>query len=276
VENEFRSAITLGDKSRVEKLLIMQPGLANVSFEDGKLTPLELALEFGSMDIAQILLEKGADIDGKNDNGSTPLISSAINGCKQAVAFLLKHGADIKICNNDRLNAITGAYFEKQVEIVTLLKSKGALFGEMYFDTFGESLDWGFEHKPDDVSIRRSQDGKGYITVKKEDLPEIRSYTDKWGGKNYGCYPITTEGQSLKESLDASEEWLLVTSEEYVDERNDNQRDIHRGSTLIYKKKTEDKIVNVSMSKSRSGKTVDWTFKIYKNASSNKFLKAEQ
>ena len=29
-------------------------------------------------------------------------------------------------------------------------------------------------------------------------------YIDNWGGKNYGCYPISTPGKSLKDKLDAS------------------------------------------------------------------------
>lgn len=86
------------------------------------------------------------------------------------------------------------------------------------------------------------------------------SYTDTWGGKNYGCYPIRTPGQSLKEKLDASELWELVKSEDLVDERNDNQCDIHRGSDFTYKNSTGDKIINIHMQKSRSGKTIKWEF----------------
>lgn len=85
-------------------------------------------------------------------------------------------------------------------------------------------------------------------------------FTDKWGGRNYGCYPINTPGQSLKEKLDSSNAWELIKKEDYIDERNDNQCDIHRGSDFSYKHQTSDDIINVYMTKSRSGKTVDWEF----------------
>lgn len=85
-------------------------------------------------------------------------------------------------------------------------------------------------------------------------------YTDTWGGKNYGCYPIVTPGRSLKDKLDASSLWQLVNSVDQIDERGDNQCDIHRGSDFIYKNVTCDKVINVYMNKSRSGKTVNWEF----------------
>lgn len=85
-------------------------------------------------------------------------------------------------------------------------------------------------------------------------------YIDNWGGKNYGCYPISTPGESLKDKLDASSLWQLFKSEDHVDERNDNQCDIHRGSDFTYKNHSNDKVINIYMTKSRSGKTVNWAF----------------
>jgi len=91
-------------------------------------------------------------------------------------------------------------------------------------------------------------------------MPNIIRYTDTWGGKNYGCYPLRTQGQSLKEKLDGSELWELIKTEQHIDERNDNQCDIHRGSDFSYKNCTSGNVINVQMTKSRSGKTVNWEF----------------
>lgn len=93
--------------------------------------------------------------------------------------------------------------------------------------------------------------------------PRTQYFTDTWGGKNYACYPIHTEGKSLKEKLDASKLWLCIKSESDIDERNDNQCDIHRGSKFTYKHIESNKIINVTMEKSRSGKTIKWTFFLY-------------
>ena len=88
----------------------------------------------------------------------------------------------------------------------------------------------------------------------------ILHYRDTWGGKNYGCYPINTQGKSLKEKLDTSELWSLIKKDGYIDKRNDNQCDIHRGSDFIYEQNSSGKIISIYMNKSRSGKTVNWEF----------------
>lgn len=62
----------------------------------------------------------------------------------------------------------------------------------------------------------------------------------------------------------------------HIDKRNDNQCDIHRGSEFTYKNESQDKIVNVYMNKSRNGKTIDWEFRTFKNASDNLLLRAKK
>jgi hypothetical protein len=95
----------------------------------------------------------------------------------------------------------------------------------------------------------------------KTEHKNVKIFTDTWGGKNYGCYPINTPGQSLKESLDNSKLWKLVSEKQQIDERNDNQCDIHRSSDFSYESCVTDNIINIYMSRSRSGKTIDWMFK---------------
>lgn len=89
----------------------------------------------------------------------------------------------------------------------------------------------------------------------------ILQYTDKWGGKNYGCYAISTPGHDLKQRLDKSSMWRLAEVKERIDPRNDNQVDIHRGSNLVYLYEDGIKRIDVVMNKSRSGKTVEWIFR---------------
>lgn len=87
----------------------------------------------------------------------------------------------------------------------------------------------------------------------------IRRYTDTWGGRNYGCFPISTPGQSLKERLDKSPAWELMEETRQIDERNDNQLNIHRATKFLYKHVTGERL-RVHMARSRSGKTVSWEF----------------
>lgn len=88
----------------------------------------------------------------------------------------------------------------------------------------------------------------------------VYKYTDRWEGKNYGCYPKSTSGQDIKERLDQSHIWTLVSNVDHIDERNDNQVDINRGSDFVYVHKNGVKRINIYMERSRSGKTVEWKF----------------
>jgi hypothetical protein len=88
----------------------------------------------------------------------------------------------------------------------------------------------------------------------------IHKYTDTWGGKNYGCYPIHIPGKTMLDELDQSLFWKKFKQSERIDKRNDNQIDIHRGSESEYLHTDGEKRIYVFMSRSRSGKTVDWEF----------------
>ena len=55
--------------------------------------PLIAACKFKNYDIAKLLLEKGADVNAKNDNGETALIIAAQNDHTEIVKLLLEKGA---------------------------------------------------------------------------------------------------------------------------------------------------------------------------------------
>ena len=57
------------------------------------------AAVFGRTDLAKILIDAGADLDFRNNDGSTPLISAAFFGRPEIVQLLLDAGADKSIRN---------------------------------------------------------------------------------------------------------------------------------------------------------------------------------
>ena len=62
----------------------------NVSSEDNDgMTPLHIACQNGHTRIAELLLDRGADINHKNTEGSTPLNLAIKAGCKGTVTLLL-------------------------------------------------------------------------------------------------------------------------------------------------------------------------------------------
>ncbi|MBR2865189.1 MAG: ankyrin repeat domain-containing protein [Elusimicrobiaceae bacterium] len=95
--------------TKLLKLLITAGADVNErSFADGEETPLFFACLGGRLDIVEILLESGADIDAKNDMGRTALwevcLANDENTAEKiralypkVVEFLADHGADVSL-----------------------------------------------------------------------------------------------------------------------------------------------------------------------------------
>lgn len=54
------------------------------------------------MEVAQLLLERGANVDALNAPGLTPLILATANTCAPMVQLLLSHNADPKVVLRER------------------------------------------------------------------------------------------------------------------------------------------------------------------------------
>jgi ankyrin repeat protein len=52
------------------------------------------------MDMTELLLTRGADVDAKDRDGDTPLHDAAFRGHEKIVGLLLAHGADVGAKNN--------------------------------------------------------------------------------------------------------------------------------------------------------------------------------
>ena len=88
----------------------------------------------------------------------------------------------------------------------------------------------------------------------------VDKYLDTFKGKNYGIIPVKTDGTQLNNRFKQSEKWELIKEKRSIDKRNDNQCDIDRGSNLTYQNIETKKIVRVTQERSRSGKTLHWSF----------------
>jgi ankyrin repeat protein len=73
--------------------------LATASF--AQVTPLGTAATFGTLEIAELLLDHGADPEKTSDHGNTPLHSAAANGNADLVGLLLARGANTGATTSD-------------------------------------------------------------------------------------------------------------------------------------------------------------------------------
>ncbi|WES30060.1 ankyrin repeat domain-containing protein [Varunaivibrio sulfuroxidans] len=69
-------------------------------------TGLTIAAMQGHNEIAQMLIEAGADINARNKNGDTALTIAALNGNTAIIKMLLKAGADTSVRNRQKMRAV--------------------------------------------------------------------------------------------------------------------------------------------------------------------------
>jgi RNA polymerase sigma factor (sigma-70 family) len=110
-------AVASGDASRIGKLLDEDPSLVNVaeivSDQIGSRQPLHVAVEMGRLDLVDLLVERGADLEGVRGDGFKPIhVALWENQWRKVrdgwamVGYLLGKGAQHSICvaaaRNDR------------------------------------------------------------------------------------------------------------------------------------------------------------------------------
>lgn len=87
-------------------------------------TALHYACTNGHLQIAEFLLNKGAQVNALSDSDTTPLMMAVRSGNIQLVRLLLDRGADLQIRNHQGFNAIDVADLFSQEEISRGLRSR--------------------------------------------------------------------------------------------------------------------------------------------------------
>ena len=107
-----------GDADAVRELLAGDPSLVGAVDVHGK-TPLHLAAEHDHADVAELLLDAGAELEAWTSWGATPLEWAGVLGSRRAGEVLIAHGA--------RLTLATAAGLGRVDDLPRLARKDGAV-----------------------------------------------------------------------------------------------------------------------------------------------------
>lgn len=120
-------ATAVGRAKRVGQLLAAEPGLARAWSPDG-FTSLHFAAFFGFPEIAELLLQGGADVNAvaRNAMAVRPLHSAAAVGQRAVVQILLAHGGDPNVRQQGGWTPLQEAAHLGDAEMARMLLERGA------------------------------------------------------------------------------------------------------------------------------------------------------
>jgi ankyrin repeat protein len=127
-DTPFHLAIRAGNCEIVEIFIGREADIYEISWiSDAWVLPIHLAVDSGNIRMIEMLLDKGANVDSPNYWSETPLHHAVIARKKEAVAFLIRRGANI----NKKDDGDTPLDVSKDAEITKLLIENGAKTGKI-------------------------------------------------------------------------------------------------------------------------------------------------
>ena len=87
------------------KLLLDKGADVNMKTDNGETALIE-ASENGHIEVVKLLLDKGADVNAKDNYGNTSLILASSYGYHEVVSILLENGADVNAITNSGYTAL--------------------------------------------------------------------------------------------------------------------------------------------------------------------------
>lgn len=119
------AAAALNDTDRLEALMISDLNAARLIGVYG-MTPLHWASRAGSLECVKLLLDRGADVDTRNDARRTPLQLASERGKAGAIRLLAGAGAELDTQDRKGRTPLHRATYEGHAEAAEALLAAGA------------------------------------------------------------------------------------------------------------------------------------------------------
>lgn len=116
-----------GDKVRVGSILSWQEALLNAVGSGGECV-IHIAAKADQLEIAEMLIARGVDIDRADSEGYTPLHNSISGGSQEMVELLIDSGANVNAMTTGGRTPLHVSSYMGLTEIARLLLNKGADF----------------------------------------------------------------------------------------------------------------------------------------------------
>jgi ankyrin repeat protein len=118
-------AAFFGHPETVKLLLARGADVSQAARNPMRVQPLHAAAAGRSFDVVRQLVDAGAPVNGKQEKGWTPLHEAVRQGSAEMTSYLLAHGADPKLQNDEGTSAIGLAAREERHDMLKLLKGQG-------------------------------------------------------------------------------------------------------------------------------------------------------
>ncbi len=112
------------------KALVEKGANVNYKNQEGDTPLIESVFDNASIEVVDFLIEKGADVNAQNEEGNTPLLAASMNGYTEIARSLIENGADLNLQSQGGETALIYASLHGNLELAALLLEKGANMNE--------------------------------------------------------------------------------------------------------------------------------------------------
>lgn len=122
LEYNLYDAINRGEYDYTVEL-INKGADVNTKQEPFKQTPIIMAPLRG-IEFVELLVEHGADVNSKDQDNTTALINACLYGNTEVARYLISKGANIHAVNNDGISVLDAALLSENKRVIRFIKTQ--------------------------------------------------------------------------------------------------------------------------------------------------------